>query len=79
MTFQYKTNRMIPGFEEGLGMLGKGGKAKLVIPYYQAYGKNGHPGVIPPYSDLVFDVEVVDLQPEEAHQHQHTEGDGHQH
>jgi peptidyl-prolyl cis-trans isomerase A (cyclophilin A) len=81
MEFEYKVRRMIPGFEEGLGMLGKGGKAKLIIPYYQAYGKNGHPGVIPPYSDLVFDVEVLDIQPGETQhdQHQHTEGDGHHH
>ncbi len=77
MAFEYKINRMIPGFEEGLGMVGKGGKAKLIIPYYQAYGKNGRPGAIPPYSDLVFDIEVVDLQPAEPNQH--TEGDGHQH
>ena len=62
MTFNYLVNKMIPGFEEGLGMLGKGGKAKLIIPYYQAYGANGRPGAIPPYSDLVFDIEIVDLQ-----------------
>lgn len=79
MAFQYKTNRMIPGFEEGLGMLGKGGKAKLIIPYFQAYGKNGRPGAIPPYSDLVFDIEVIDLQAPQAEPHQHTEGDGHKH
>jgi FKBP-type peptidyl-prolyl cis-trans isomerase len=78
MDFNYKVNRMIPGFEEGLGLIGKGGKAKLIIPYYQAYGKNGRPGAIPPYSDLVFDVEVLDLQAAEA-PHQHVEGDGHQH
>ena len=60
-------------------MVGKGGKAKLIIPYYQAYGKNGRPGAIPPYSDLVFDIEVVDLQPAQSQPHQHTEGDGHQH
>jgi cyclophilin family peptidyl-prolyl cis-trans isomerase len=77
MEFSYKVNRMIPGFEEGLGMLGKGAKAKLVIPYFQAYGKDGRPGAIPPYSDLVFDIEVMDLKP--AEQHQHSEGDGHKH
>lgn len=77
LEFVYQEQRMIPGFEEGLGMVGKGGKAKLIIPYYQAYGKNGRPGAIPPYSDLVFDIEVVDLQPAEVHQH--TEGDGHEH
>lgn len=77
MDFSYKVNRMIPGFEEGLGMLGKGGKAKLIIPYFQAYGKNGRPGAIPPYSDLVFDIEIMNIQPAEAHEHH--EGDGHQH
>jgi peptidylprolyl isomerase len=77
MDFSYKVNRMIPGFEEGLGMLGKGGKAKLIIPYFQAYGKNGRPGAIPPYSDLVFDIEIMNIQPADAHEHH--EGDGHQH
>lgn len=77
MEFTYKVNRMIPGFEEGLGILGKGGKAKLIIPYFLAYGKDGRAGAIPPYSDLVFDVEVINLQPAEVHQHK--EGDGHKH
>lgn len=78
MDFNYKENRMIPGFEEGLGLLGKGGKAKLIIPYYQAYGKNGRPG-IPPYSDLVFDIEIVDLMAPEPHDHEHGDHDGHNH
>jgi len=52
MPFKYLENRMIPGFEEGVGLIAAGGKAKLIIPYYQAYGVQGRPGVIPPYSDL---------------------------
>lgn len=60
--FVYLTNRMIPGFEEGVAMLGKGGKAKLFIPYYAAYGKREMGGVIPAYSDLIFDIELVDLK-----------------
>lgn len=79
MDFQYKINRMIPGFEEGMGMLGKGGKAKLIIPYFQAYGKNGRPGAIPPYSDLVFDIEIMNIEAAGEPAHQHTEGDGHKH
>jgi len=77
MTFKYLEQRMIPGFEEGLAMFGKGGKGKLIIPYYAAYGAQGRPGAIPPYSDLVFDIEMVDLKM--AKPHVHTEGDGHQH
>ncbi len=81
MDFTYKVNRMIPGFEEGMGMLGKGGKAKLIIPYFNAYGKNGRPGAIPPYSDLVFDIEIMDIDTKhEGHDHGgHGNHDGHNH
>ncbi len=62
MDFKFKEQRMIPGFEEGMGMIGKGGKGKLIIPYYAAYGAKGRPGAIPPYSDLVFDIEMIDVE-----------------
>lgn len=88
MDFQYQVQRMVPGFEEGIGMLGKGGKATIVIPYYAAYGAQGRPGAIPPYSDLVFEIEMVDLQAPAAHDehdghnhdgHGHGDHDGHNH
>jgi cyclophilin family peptidyl-prolyl cis-trans isomerase len=84
MDFIYQEQRMIPGFEEGTGLLGKGGKAKLFIPYFQAYGKNGRPGAIPPYSDLVFDIEIMDLTPagdvpKDEHNHDGHNHDGHNH
>ena len=62
MDFQYKIQAMIPGFEEGLAMLGKGGKGIFIIPYFDAYGPQGRPGAIPPYADLVFELEIVDLK-----------------
>lgn len=78
MDFKYIDNKMIPGFEEGLGMLAVGGKGKFFIPYFQAYGKDGRPGAIPPYSDLVFEVEIMKIG--DAHEgHDHKEGDGHNH
>ena len=43
MDFTYQEQRMIAGFEEGLSLVGVGGKVKLIIPYFQAYGKNGRP------------------------------------
>jgi cyclophilin family peptidyl-prolyl cis-trans isomerase len=61
MPFKYLEQRMIPGFEEGVSLLGSGSKAKLIIPYYQAYGAQGRPGSIPPYSDLVFDIEILSI------------------
>lgn len=62
MDFKFKEQPMIKGFEEGLEMLAKGGKGIFIIPYYAAYGPNGRPGAIPPYSDLVFDLEVVEVK-----------------
>lgn len=55
------TNGVIPGLEEGLRMFGKGGKGKIYIPAMLAYGQNGQPPVIPAYSNLVFEVEILDI------------------
>ena len=72
MKFSYLEQRMIPGFEEGLKLIGKGGKIKIIIPYFDAYGANGRPGAIPPFADLVFDLEILDI-----HDHSSHEGHGH--
>ena len=54
---------VIPGFAEGLKMLGKGGKASLYIPGDLAYGAQGVPQAgIGPNAMLIFEVEVVDVK-----------------
>ncbi|MBI2259282.1 MAG: peptidylprolyl isomerase [Flavobacteriia bacterium] len=81
LDFQYKVQGMIKGFDEGIGMLGKGGKGKFIIPYFQAYGPKGRPGAIPPYSDLVFELELVNIS-EAPPAHNPNDGqnhDGHNH
>ncbi len=65
--------QMIPGFAEGAVKMKKGGKYTLFIPADKGYGDKGQTDqqgnvVIPPNSDLTFDIELVDIMPEEDFQ-----------
>ncbi len=51
--------KLIPGFKEGLLKMSVGDKATLFIPSHLAYGQSGIRGVIPPNSDLIFEIELV--------------------
>lgn len=52
---------VLKGLEEGIGLMHLGEKARLVLPYYLAYGAEPYEG-LPPYSNLVFDVELVEIK-----------------
>lgn len=52
--------RMIPGFKEGLLQLSVGDKATLFIPFHLGYGAAGSRD-IPPKTNLIFEVEIVEL------------------
>jgi len=56
-----KDARLIPGFREGLLSMSIGDKATIFIPAHLAYGERGIPNVIPPNSDLVFELELVGM------------------
>ena len=62
ITFQLGQGMVIPGWEEGIALLNKGAKAKLIIPYWLAYGVDGRAPVIPAKSTLIFDTEMVDIK-----------------
>lgn len=53
--------RMIQGWEEGIELLSKGSTAVFLIPSAKAYGSKGT-GPIPPYTPLVFIIEVIDIK-----------------
>ncbi len=59
--FEFKVGKgqVIQGWDEGIMQLHEGEKAVLFIPSYLAYGERGAGGVIPPNTDLIFEVELV--------------------
>ncbi|MET3112327.1 FKBP-type peptidyl-prolyl cis-trans isomerase FkpA [Pedobacter sp. CG_S7] len=64
---EFSLGKAIPGFDEGLQLLGKGGKATFIIPSKLGYGENGMPqGGINPFTPLVFEVELTDIKKPEA-------------
>lgn len=59
----FTLGRAIPGFDEGIRLIGKGGKITLIIPSKLGYGEGGMPqGGITPFSPLAFDVEITDIK-----------------
>ena len=54
---------ILKSLEEALYHLHKGEKAKIYIPNALAYGEKGLPPVIPAKADLVYDIEIIDVQP----------------
>ncbi|MEZ3466291.1 FKBP-type peptidyl-prolyl cis-trans isomerase [Muribaculum intestinale] len=58
-TFNLK--QVIPGFSEGIRLVGKGGKVRLYIPGNLGYGERGAGPQIGPDETLIFDVEVIDF------------------
>lgn len=61
----YPLNQMIQGWIEGVQLMKKGGKAKLIVPSALAYGPRGG-GPIPPYATLTFEMELLDFKPADA-------------
>ena len=59
--FEFPVNGVIPGWIEALTLMPVGSKWELTIPQELAYGERGAGASIPPFSTLVFEVELLEI------------------
>jgi FKBP-type peptidyl-prolyl cis-trans isomerase len=63
--FVYGTEwQVVKGLEEAIGMMSEGEKAIVIVPSDMAFGTDGSStGIIPPFTSLIFEVELVKIIP----------------
>ena len=63
---EFSLDMVIPGLSEGIQLMHEGATYRFFNPSQLAYGSEGAGNVIPPYSTLVFQVELVSILSDEA-------------
>ncbi|HVV55089.1 MAG TPA: FKBP-type peptidyl-prolyl cis-trans isomerase [Mucilaginibacter sp.] len=63
LTMELGVTPVIPGWTEALKLMNEGSKAQFFIPSKLAYGEQGGGDEIPPFSPLIFDIELVKVKP----------------
>jgi FKBP-type peptidyl-prolyl cis-trans isomerase len=61
VSFQYGKRFDTPGFEEAISLMKKEGKAKVIVPSKEAFGEQGRGSLVPPFTTLLYEVEIVDV------------------
>ena len=55
-------NLLLPGWEEGIGLMKAGGKAKFILPPDLAFGSEGY-GVVPANTQIIIEMELLSVEP----------------
>jgi len=61
-SFVLGVGQVIKGWDQGVSGMQVGGSRTIIIPSDMGYGSRGAGNVIPPNSDLIFDVELIEIQ-----------------
>ena len=61
-SFVLGVGQVIKGWDQGVSGMQVGGSRTIIIPSDRGYGSRGAGNVIPPNSDLIFDVELIEIQ-----------------
>lgn len=61
--FVVGTGSVIEGWDDGIKYFKQGSKGKIFIPSLLGYGSNAQGDKLPAYSDLIFDIEVLEVKP----------------
>jgi len=60
-TFAVGVGKVLPGWDEAVQAMVKGARWRIHIPCEHAYGPRGRPPKIPPAADLIFDIELLNI------------------
>ncbi len=60
----FRLNQMIQGWKIAVPLMKEGAKWRLYVPYNLAYGPRGRPPQIGPYQALIFNIELIKVNPE---------------
>lgn len=67
IAFEYGKRFDTPGVEEAIGMMKKSGKATVIVPSKLAFGETGRGAVVPPFSTMIYELEIINVQTKAEH------------
>jgi len=62
LSFVIGTEKVMPGWNDGIIGMQPGGKRLLLLPAALGYGARGVQGIVPPNASLIFVIELLDLE-----------------